>query len=79
MISSPWMHVTCCWGSPWQFDRQAVHDGHANTYSLMKDGVRHKLKPIKKDKEKVCNSARICFVDGKKFLEGMKHEHMCYA
>ena len=35
-------------GRPWQFDRHAVHDGHANTYSLTKDGVRHKLKPMKK-------------------------------
>ena len=27
-------------GRPWQFDRNAVHDGHANTYTLTKDGVR---------------------------------------
>ena len=30
----------------WQFDRHAIHDGHANTYSLTKDGVCHKLKPL---------------------------------
>jgi hypothetical protein len=66
-------------GRPWQFDRRAMHDGHANTYSLMKDGVCHKLKPLKKAEEKVCSSARICYVDGRKFLEGMKHECVCYA
>lgn len=45
----------------------------------MKDGVCHKLKPLKKAEEKVCNSAIIFYVDGRKFLEGMKHEHVCYA
>ena len=56
-----------------------VHDGHANTYSLKKDGVHHKLKPMIKEGEKVCSSARIFFVDGRIFLDGMKHQHMCYA
>ena len=32
-----------------------------------------------KEGEKVCNSARVCLVDGRTFLEGMKHQHMCYA
>ena len=33
-------------GRLWQFDRHVVHDGHANTYTLTKDGVKHKLKPL---------------------------------
>lgn len=66
-------------GRPWQFDKHFVHDGHANTYSLTKDGVHHKLKPLVKEGEKVCSSARICLVDGRKFLDGMKHQRMCYA
>ena len=60
-------------GRPCQFDRHAVHDGHASTYSLTKDGVHHKLKPMIKEGEKVSSSARICLVDGRKFLDGMKH------
>ena len=32
-----------------------------------------------KEGEKVCNSARICLVDVRKFLDGMKHQCMCYA
>ena len=32
-----------------------------------------------KEGEKVCNSARICLFDGRKFLDGMKHQRMCYA
>ena len=38
-----------------------------------------KLKPMIREGEKVCNSARICLVDGRKFLDGMKHQRMCYA
>jgi hypothetical protein len=56
-----------------------VHDGNANTYYLTKDGVHKKLKPLKEKEEKVCSNARICLVDGRKFLEGMRHEHMCFA
>ena len=66
-------------GRPWKFDRHVVHDGHANTYTLTKDGVHHKLKPMIKEGEKVCSSARICHVDGRNFLDGMKHQPMCYA
>ena len=66
-------------GRPFQFDRHAIHDGHANTYSLTKDGVRHKLKPMIKEGENICSRARICLVDGRKFLDGLKHLCMCYA
>ena len=66
-------------GSLWHFNRHAIHDGHANTYSLTKDGICQKLKPLIKEGEKVCNSARVCHVDGRNFLDGMKHQHMCYA
>ena len=50
-----------------------------NAYSLTKDGVRHKLNLLKDTKEKVCGNARISFVNGRKFLEGMRHENMCFA
>ena len=64
---------------PWQFDRHVVHDGCANTYTLTKDGVKHMLKPLKETKEMVCSAARVCVVDGKKFLDTMRHEDMCFA
>ena len=66
-------------GRPWQFDRHAVHDGHANTYTLTKDGVKHKLKPMKEIAEKACSVAKICVVDRKQFLHGMSREPMCFA
>lgn len=66
-------------GRPWQFDRHAIHDGHENAYSLTKDGVLLGLKTLIKEGEKLCNSTRVYLVDGIKFLNGMKHQHMCYA
>jgi hypothetical protein len=30
-------------GRPWQFDRNVVHDGRMNTYTLEKDGKIHTL------------------------------------
>lgn len=56
-----------------------MHDVHANTYYLTKDEVHHKLKPLKEEEDKVCNNARICLVDRRKFLQGMRHVHMCFA
>ena len=57
----------------------AVHDGHANTYTLTKDGVKHKLKPLKETYEKVSSASRVCVVDGRKFLDSIRHQHMCFA
>jgi hypothetical protein len=37
-------------GRPWQYDRNVVHDGRMNTYTLEKNGRTHRLLPIK-DKE----------------------------
>ena len=65
-------------GRSWQFDRHVIHDGQENTYTLTKDGVKHKLKSLKDKEKKVCSAARICFVDGKEFLKDMKHEHMFF-
>ena len=32
-------------GRPWEIDMHDVHDGHVNTYTLKKDGLKHKMKP----------------------------------
>jgi hypothetical protein len=34
-------------GRPWQYDRNVVHDGRMNTYTLEKDGRTHILLPKK--------------------------------
>jgi hypothetical protein len=50
VMSFPWMFVIYCLGRPWQYDRNIVHDGINNTYTLEKNGRSHMLLPIK-DKE----------------------------
>jgi hypothetical protein len=37
-------------GRPWQYDRNVIHDGRMNTYTLEKNGRTHMLHPIE-DKE----------------------------
>ncbi|KAJ1419599.1 hypothetical protein SESBI_14926 [Sesbania bispinosa] len=33
-------------GRPWKYDRHALYDGHENTYSFVKDGVKIRLAPL---------------------------------
>ena len=66
-------------GRLWQFDSHAIHDGHANTYFLTKDGVKHKLKPLHETNEKVYSASRVCVVDGRRFLDSTRHEYMCLS
>lgn len=65
-------------GRPWQYDRKAIHDGCANTYTVFKGGVNHKLKPLKEENVH-CGNSRVCLVDSRKFLDGMKHEKFCFV
>jgi hypothetical protein len=39
-------------GHPWQYDRNAMHAGRANTYSFMHDGKQRTLKPMRDDQIK---------------------------
>jgi hypothetical protein len=39
-------------GRPWQYDRNAIHAGRANTYSFMHDGKQRTLKPMRDDQIK---------------------------
>jgi hypothetical protein len=61
-------------GRPWQYDKNVVHDGRMNTYTLEKDGRTHRLLPIK-DKEvkpKVRNT--ILLMSGKELLTKMENK-----
>ena len=41
--------------------------------------MKHKLKPLQEKNEVVCSATRVSVVDGKKFLDTMRHEHVCFA
>lgn len=64
-------------GRPWQYDRNARHDGRRNTYELEKDGIKHKLIPLKaKDK---AGSSKTLVLGGKEFLQQLGREKVSYA
>ena len=37
------------------------------------------MKQLKDKEERVCIATKICLIDGKEFLKGMKCEHMCFS
>jgi hypothetical protein len=59
---------------PWKYNKNVVHDGRKNTYTLEKSGRMHMLLPIK-DKE-VRAEARntILLMTRKEILEEVKKE-----
>jgi hypothetical protein len=61
-------------GRPWKYDKNVVHDGRRNTYTLEKNGRTHMLLPIedKKVKEEMRNT--ILLMCGKELLDEFKKE-----
>ena len=57
-------------GRPWKYDRNVVHDGRMNTYTLEKDGRLHKLLPIKDKYQEVKPevNSQILLMSGKELL-----------
>ena len=53
-------------GRPWQFDRDAVHEGKRNVYSFEMKGKRHSLRPFKGKQEEVSN--QLLMMNDKEFL-----------
>jgi hypothetical protein len=59
-------------GRPWQYDRNVIHDGRRNTYTLEKNGRMHMLLPIKDKKVKEKTSNTILLMSGKEILDEVK-------
>ena len=59
-------------GRPRQYDRNVIHDGRKNTYTLKKNGRTHMLLPIK-DKEVTTEVSNIVILmSGKELLKEVK-------
>ena len=41
--------------------------------------MKHKLEPLQETNEVVCSVAKECVIDGKKFLDTMRHKDVCFA
>jgi hypothetical protein len=61
-------------GRPWHFDRNVIHDGRKNTYTLEKNGRTHMLLPIEEKKVKEEANMNILLMNGKELLKEVKEE-----
>jgi hypothetical protein len=61
-------------GRPWQYDRNVVHDGRMNTYTLEKDGKTHTLLPGKDKEVKPEVSSTILLMSGKELLTELEKD-----
>jgi hypothetical protein len=61
-------------GRPWQYDRNVIHDGRKNTYTLEKNGRMHMLLPIEDKKVKEETSNTILLMSGKELLDEVKKD-----
>jgi hypothetical protein len=59
-------------GRPWKYDRNVIHDGRMNTYTLEKNGRTHMLLPIKDKEVKPEVSNTILLMSGKELLTEVK-------
>jgi hypothetical protein len=59
-------------GRPWQYDKNMVHDGRKNTYTLEKNGRTHMLLLIKDKKVKIEMRNTILLMSGKELLDEVK-------
>jgi hypothetical protein len=61
-------------GRPWKYDRNVVHDGRKNTYTLEKNGRTHMLLLIEDNKVKEETRNTIILMSGRELLDEVKKE-----
>jgi hypothetical protein len=61
-------------GRPWQFDRNVIHNGKNNTYTLENNGRAYMLLPIEEKKVKEEANTKILLMSGKELLKEVKKE-----
>lgn len=66
-------------GRPWQSDRHIHHDGRKNTYTLIKNGVKYVLNPLKDVPPNVQSSSQISLLSYKEFEQSYKEDGITYA
>jgi hypothetical protein len=59
-------------GRPWKYDRNVIHDGKMNTYTLEKNGRTHMLLPIKDKEVKPEVRNIVLLMSGKELLTEVK-------
>jgi hypothetical protein len=72
VIPMDFFHVLL--GSPSKYDRNVIHDGGNNTYTLEKNGCMHMLLPLEENGVKEEASSSILLMSGKKLLKEVKKD-----
>jgi hypothetical protein len=70
VISFLWIHLLL--GRPWKYDRNVVHYGSKNTYTLEKNRRTHMLLPIKDKEVKLEVRNTVLLMSGKEILNEVK-------
>jgi hypothetical protein len=61
-------------GRSWKYDRNVIHDGRKNTYTLEKNGCKHMLLPIEDKGVKEEAIPSMLLMSGKEILKEVKKE-----
>jgi hypothetical protein len=61
-------------GRPWKYDRNVMHDGRKNTYTLEKNGCRHMFLSLEDKGVKEETSLSILLMSGKELLKEVKKD-----
>jgi hypothetical protein len=61
-------------GRPWKYDKNVIHDGRKNTYTLEKNGRTHMLLPMEDKRVKEEAIPSILLMSGKELLNEVKKE-----
>jgi hypothetical protein len=59
-------------GRPWKYEKNVIHDGRMNTYSLENNGRTHMLLPIKDKEVKLKVRNTVLLMSGKELLTEVK-------
>lgn len=66
-------------GKPWQYDRDAQHDGKKNVYVIKKGGVSYTLTRLKEDESAVHEGPSVMVVKEKEFMKNLEEEECGYS
>ena len=77
------MSMDCCHillGRPYKYNRQEMHDGRLSRYTIVANEMKQVLLLLVRDpKNENCSTLRICLVEGRKFLDGLKNKSvLCF-
>jgi hypothetical protein len=61
-------------GRPWEFEKNVIHDGRKNKYTLEKNGRTHMLLSVKEKKVKEESNTSVLFMSGKELLKEVNKE-----